>query len=68
MFSIFPLWSAFMESQSMENVGEKSKNMENKCASSQSMKNMSFTSLDPLNSSISHLSRLVYQGIDFGID
>jgi hypothetical protein len=52
----------------MKNVGEKSKSMGNKWASGQSMKNMSSTSLDPLNSSISHLPHLVYQGVDFGID
>jgi hypothetical protein len=51
----------------MENVGEKSKSVGNKWVNGQSMKNMS-SSLDPLISSISHLSRLVYQGVDFGID
>jgi hypothetical protein len=57
-----------MEGRSMENVGEKSKNVGNKWASGQNMKNISSISLDPLNSSISHLLRLVYQGVDFGID
>jgi hypothetical protein len=52
----------------MENVEETSMSMENKWASSWSIKKMFFHLIGSLSSSISHLPRFVYQGVDFSVD
>jgi hypothetical protein len=52
----------------MENVEETSMSVENKWISGWSIKKMSFYLIGPLNSYINHLPRLVYQGVDFGVD